>query len=147
MKKSLLLMAALLTGYCAMAQQTTVLLSKYDEVKEALVRSDSKAASAAIAALDAAVKQEAPFEGKVVLVTAVDKLTKAKSLEKQREAFAGVSTGLWTVVNAAAKVEQPVYYQYCPMKKAYWISKEAAIRNPYYGASMLSCGKVEATKK
>ena len=28
------------------------------------------------------------------------------------------------------------------MKKAYWVSQESEIKNPYYGSSMLSCGKV-----
>lgn len=40
-----------------------------------------------------------------------------------------------------------VYYQYCPMKKAYWLSMEKEIKNPYYGSSMLTCGKVIETKK
>jgi len=28
-------------------------------------------------------------------------------------------------------------------KGAYWLSNEAAIRNPYFGDEMLECGKVE----
>ncbi|MAQ74933.1 MAG: hypothetical protein CL613_01215 [Aquimarina sp.] len=32
------------------------------------------------------------------------------------------------------------------MKKAYWLSKEKDIKNPYYGSSMLTCGKVAETK-
>jgi hypothetical protein len=42
---------------------------------------------------------------------------------------------------------QPVYQDYCPMKKAYWLSSEAAIKNPYYGSQMLSCGKINDTIK
>ncbi len=135
---------AFLAGYAAFAQQTKVLLSEYYQVKDALVRGDSKAASSAAAALDGALKKEMPFEGKKELSAAVEKLSGAKGLEKQREAFVVVSAGLWTIVKNADRVEAPVYYQYCPMKKAYWLSKEPAIKNPYYGASMLTCGKVEA---
>jgi hypothetical protein len=50
------------------------------------------------------------------------------------------------LVKPSDKVNQPVYYQYCPMKKAYWLSKEKDIKNPYYGSSMLTCGKVAETK-
>ncbi|RYF87461.1 MAG: DUF3347 domain-containing protein, partial [Chitinophagaceae bacterium] len=40
---------------------------------------------------------------------------------------------------------QPIYLQYCPMKKASWLSSEKQIRNPYYGSSMLTCGEVTET--
>jgi hypothetical protein len=50
-----------------------------------------------------------------------------------------------------SKLETPVYYQFCPMAKggkgANWLSKESAIKNPYYGAQMLTCGKVVETIK
>ncbi len=46
-----------------------------------------------------------------------------------------------------AKYEEPVYYQYCPMKDSNWLSKEETIKNPYYGAQMLSCGKTVETIK
>ncbi|RYF85874.1 MAG: DUF3347 domain-containing protein, partial [Chitinophagaceae bacterium] len=41
--------------------------------------------------------------------------------------------------------DKPVYVQYCPMKKATWLSSEKQIRNPYYGSSMLTCGEVTET--
>jgi hypothetical protein len=37
--------------------------------------------------------------------------------------------------------------QYCPMKKASWLSDSKDIRNPYYGANMLDCGSVKTTIK
>ena len=44
-----------------------------------------------------------------------------------------------------------VYYQFCPMandgKGANWLSKESAIKNPYYGSQMLTCGKTVETIK
>jgi hypothetical protein len=36
--------------------------------------------------------------------------------------------------------------QYCPMKKAYWLSDVSAIKNPYYNDKMMTtCGRVAAT--
>ncbi|MDP4747411.1 MAG: efflux RND transporter periplasmic adaptor subunit, partial [Algoriphagus sp.] len=45
--------------------------------------------------------------------------------------------------------QQVVYKDYCPMafdnKGGYWLSETEDIRNPYFGASMLSCGEVKQT--
>ena len=50
-----------------------------------------------------------------------------------------------------AKYEVPVYFQHCPMyndgKGANWLSKENAVKNPYYGSMMLTCGKTVETIK
>ena len=32
----------------------------------------------------------------------------------------------------------------CPMAKARWIQKGSAIKNPYYGNKMLTCGEIES---
>ena len=46
-------------------------------------------------------------------------------------------------------INQKVYVEFCPMadgdKGAYWASSEKEIRNPYYGASMLTCGEIKST--
>ena len=43
--------------------------------------------------------------------------------------------------------DQKLYIQFCPMANdsngAQWLSKNKAIKNPYYGASMLTCGSVQ----
>lgn len=134
-------------GYSAFAQNTSNLLNKYISVKNALVNSDAKEANTTISTFYEAIKSEENFTQKNDLLKATDKLSKAgNNLEKQRAAFNDVSTVLWKVVKSSDKVNQPVYYQYCPMKKAYWLSKEKEIKNPYYGSSMLTCGKVAETK-
>jgi len=33
------------------------------------------------------------------------------------------------------------------MKKSSWLSNDTSIKNPYYGSSMLTCGKVTGTLK
>lgn len=139
-------MVTMLFGMSAFAQ-TDNLLNHYISVKNALISGDSKAAGTAVSALQEALKSGSDFAQKVALQKAVDTLSKAgNDLEKQRAAFNEVSVILWSQVKSSGKVSQPVYYQYCPMKKAYWLSKEKDIKNPYYGASMLTCGKVVETK-
>ncbi len=70
--------------------------------------------------------------------------------EHQREHFAGLSNNLYQVVKVINPA-YPVYYDHCPMyndgKGANWLSKESGIKNPYYGAQMLTCGKTTETIK
>ena len=147
MKKSILIMVTLLMGNTVFSQNTTKLLNNYINVKNALVSADEKGATKAISTLYESIKAESNFAEKEVLLKATEKMSKANGIEKQRAVFNDVSTTIWKVVKKADKVEQPVYYQYCPMKKAYWLSKEKEIKNPYYGSSMLTCGNVAETKK
>ncbi|MFX8429757.1 hypothetical protein ABTL63_19640, partial [Acinetobacter baumannii] len=77
---------------------------------------DSKEAGTAISALNEAVKSEDNFSQKADLLKAPEKLSTAgDNLEKQRSAFNEVSTLMWKLVKSSDKVNQPVYYQYCPM--------------------------------
>ena len=74
-------------------------------------------------------------------------ISESKDLKGERLHFATLSTSMFTVAKTVKLSAQPVYYAYCPMKKAYWLSSEAAIKNPYYGSAMLTCGKVTETLK
>lgn len=145
MKKIILACMVLCPGFSASAQNTNTLLNHYIAVKNALVSSDAQKATETIGAFYQSVAKEESFAEKDELLKAAEKLNRAGSLEKQRASFKGVSTVMWKVVKGSGQVNQPVYYQYCPMKKAWWLSKEKEIKNPYYGSAMLTCGKVVET--
>lgn len=147
MKKTILLAALMLGGIYGWAQNTDVLLRSYLVVKNAMVNSDGKSATSAVNAFYEVLKNDASFAQKETLLKATEKLKSAPTLDKKRAVFNEVSTTMWQLVKANTKSKQTVYYQYCPMKKAYWLSTEKEIRNPYYGESMLECGKVVETKK
>jgi len=147
MKKLAIASAVILFGFSAFAQNTKSHFDNYINVKTSLVNSDTKAASTAINVFYEAVKSDGNFGLKADLLKETEKLSKASSIEKQRDAFSDVSEVMWKLVKNSDKINQDVYYQYCPMKKAYWLSNEKAIKNPYYGSSMLSCGKVAETKR
>lgn len=70
--------------------------------------------------------------------------------EHQREHFVSLSANMYEVIKLA-KPGYTVYYDHCPMyndgKGANWLSKESAIKNPFYGATMPTCGKVVETIK
>jgi hypothetical protein len=71
----------------------------------------------------------------------------SKDISKQREIFASLSTNMISLAKAAKISDVAIYVDYCPMKKSSWLSDEKAIKNPYYGSSMLTCGSVKETIK
>jgi len=87
-------------------------------------------------------------EGNInALLKDANKIASGKDINQQRETFANFSNNMFIVAKAVKLSAEPVYQQYCPMKKAYWLSNETVIKNPYYGKQMLSCGNVSATIK
>lgn len=165
MKKTflMLLLTAGLSYGQTFARDTEVaaaspLLSNYYEVKNALVATDQKTAaekakelSAAIAALDfKTLKAEEQQPAKVLQAKLADDakaIAAAKDIAAQRTAFATLSVNFYELSKLVKLSDQPVYYAYCPMKKSYWLSNESAIKNPYYGNQMLTCGTVKETIK
>jgi hypothetical protein len=68
-------------------------------------------------------------------------------LPHQRSHFMKLSNNMYALVFNFKANETEAYLQYCPMKKASWLSDKKDIRNPYYGNKMLDCGSVKATLK
>lgn len=135
--------------------------SAYFALKNALVASDgSTAATQAKNLFDAVanVKMEVmnpsqhtawmKFQQK--LSADAGKIKDTQKIKQQREHFASLSKNMYEVMKVV-KPETPVYYDHCPMyndgKGGNWISTEKAIKNPYYGNQMLTCGSVKETLK
>ena len=74
-------------------------------------------------------------------------ISETKEVKHQRDHFNDLSNNIFALVKGLKANTNPVYQQYCPMKKAYWLSDNAAVKNPYYGKAMLTCGKVTETLK
>ncbi|HEY1194279.1 DUF3347 domain-containing protein [Flavobacterium sp.] len=139
------------------ASQLQSVYDAYFNVKDALIKSDSKLTSAKAAALLTAITavkmDKLKSNEHTVWMKVVKKLTAdAKSissttdLKKQRETFKSLSKNTYDLIKVS-NPEQPIYKQYCPMADADWLSKEKAVKNPYYGSSMLTCGNVVETIK
>lgn len=145
-------------------QETSQLKAVFDNyfaLKDALVKTDGNTASASGATLMTAL--EAVEMGKLkmeehtvwmkvekALKTDAQHIKENKETEHQREHFITLSKNMYELIKAA-KPAETVYYQFCPMandgKGANWLSKESAVKNPYYGNQMLTCGKVVETIK
>lgn len=141
----------------AETNQLQAVFDNYFLVKEALVKTDSKTASAKSKdLLDAitAVKTETLHAAEqVVWMKALKNLTsdaktisETQDIKTQREIFKSLSKNTYEVIKTS-KLTETVYYQHCPMQNANWLSKENAVKNPYYGSQMLTCGKTVETIK
>lgn len=132
----------------------------YFELKDALVKSDATiAATKAATLLKAinAIKMETLGSNHMAYMNVekdlklnAEHISESKDIAHQRDHFSSLSTAMYQLIKTA-KANTTVYYEHCPMyndgKGANWLSKESAIKNPYYGSMMLSCGKVQETIK
>ncbi len=144
---------ALSIGQPAFAQNETMqapgLLESYYNLKDALVQSNANLAATSAKDFTAAL---ATTDEKIVSAKDQTKLkkeataiTESNSVADQRKQFETLSEKMVAIAHASKLSTGPVYEQYCPMKKASWLSKEATIKNPYYGSGMLKCGSVKST--
>ncbi len=141
--------------------QLATVFEHYFSLKDALVKTDGNTAAAKAKALQTAIgavqmeklsmdvhsawmKRIAPLKEDAAQIAA------AKDIASQRARFMNLSKNMYELIKVA-KPTEAVYYQFCPManngKGANWLSKENGVKNPYYGAQMLTCGKTVETIK
>ena len=149
-------MAALNVG--ARPADLSPILDDYYTVKNALVAGDAAAAAKAAGEMLAAINgvdmgsltakdHQAFMAWKDKLAFDARHISESKDVNHQREHFVSLSANLFKLAGEVRLSAQPIYEDYCPMRKAYWLSNDTAIRNPYLGSNMLTCGKVTRTIK
>jgi len=141
--------------------QLVVIYDLYFAIKDALVQSNGNLAAEKAAALNSAIssikmeklstnEHEVWMKVKDDLAFNAQHIAETKEVEHQRIHFISLSNGMYDLIKVS-NPEIPVYYQFCPMandgKGANWLSKENTIKNPYYGSTMLTCGKTVETIK
>lgn len=139
------------------SNQLEAVYTNYFLLKDALVKTDASTAAAKatemLVTLEAVQMDKLPMDVHMVwmkvmksLIADTKEIASNADVKKQRAFFKTVSTNMYDLMKVS-KSETPTYYQYCPMVKANWLSKEEAVKNPYYGASMLTCGSTVETIK
>ncbi|MFN3996472.1 DUF3347 domain-containing protein [Algoriphagus sp.] len=72
------------------------------------------------------------------------------NIASQRESFQSLSLVLKEMLKITGS-DRPLYHQYCPMynknQGGMWLSANEEIKNPLFGSSMLTCGRVVETLK
>lgn len=144
------------SGTQAKTSQLKAVFDSYFELKDALVNTDGSAASLKARDLAAAVNtvkmealstEEHAVWMKVMkdIVFDAEHIAETQDASHQRDHFMSLSKNMYELAKVYKQAE-PVYYIFCPManngKGANWLSLQSVIQNPYYGAQMLSCGKV-----
>lgn len=126
-------------------------LQAYYEVKDALVSSNAGVAGTKATALINAIKANEKTNASKVLrdkiIFDAEHIAESKDIEHQRDHFTSLSTDFYALIKTVKLSDEPVYYAYCQMKKSYWLSEVEAIKNPYFGNKMLTCGKVAEVLK
>jgi len=141
--------------------QLQAIFDNYFLVKNALVKSDGNSASTnateLLKTINAVKMESLKADIHVVWMKVLKNLkedtkliSETKDIKVQRDYFDTLSVNMYELIKIS-KPETPIYYQNCPMandgKGANWLSKENAIKNPYYGSMMLTCGKTIETIK
>ncbi|WP_432411314.1 DUF3347 domain-containing protein [Rasiella sp. SM2506] len=131
-----------------------VILKDYFNLKDALVGDDSDKAHSLGATLVASLKDfdasgysaSEQAELKDILADAIEHAEHISESEMshQREHFKILSKDVTDMV-AITGTATKLYEQFCPMYDggSAWLSMNEEVRNPYYGSSMLKCGKVQ----
>jgi len=138
--------------------QLKLVFDSYIQLKDALVREESKEATLIakkllnnLSKVDMAlVKDKEPHSHWMSLEkkikTEAGLILNSTKITAQRTSFKDLSSNLANALEVFG-INEKVYHQYCPMadnnKGAYWLSKEEKVINPYFGDAMLTCGEVK----
>jgi Cu(I)/Ag(I) efflux system membrane fusion protein len=133
----------------ANASAEAKLIDGYLAWQEKLAADDAagaKAASEKLVQLATAVTSEHATKIKL----AASEAAAAKDIAAQRVAFDRASEAAIALVKASGNpMPGPLRLSRCPMafenRGARWLQRAEVIANPYYGASMLTCGAIDAT--
>ncbi len=140
-------------------KELTEVYKEYLGVKDALVKSDAATAKTNASELlneltfdmsALTAEERAEWEKQMqAMKTAAGDIVATGDIEKQREAFASLSSAMEAATHAIGLQGATVYRQHCPMalndQGASWLAGEDEVNNPYFGDKMLHCGAVEDT--
>lgn len=152
MKNQYLIFAFILFSAFSFAQnkknaQISKLYQNYITLKNALAGDSSSKATVSAAEF---LKTASAIDSKTLTSGSLSQLkenskaiSSAKDIKFQREKFEKISDQMIIISKTYKLADKTVYLQYCPMADAAWLSNETKIVNPYYGSSMLNCGKIQ----
>ena len=154
MKTYLLIFSVLSSVFTGFSQNNNwnSVLTQYLTLEDALVEGNFKNAQSAIIKMNEEViaLDEKSFTKNIQvevknLESQLAKASKANSLASIRENFNSISTSMIVLAESKILSKNQLYVFYCPMKKTNWLDDSKAVKNPYYGKAMISCGTLKKT--
>ena len=127
----------------ALMEPVKSILDHYLKIQGELAKDSIKGVDEDAAAISKAVKGDEMKMLSPDVATQADTLAQAKDLKAARAAFKPLSASLVKYL-ADNKAGVGTYHEaWCPMVKASWLQTGTAIKNPYMGKQMLSCGELK----
>ena len=139
-------------------EQLKAVFNAYINLKDALVKEDSKSTSANATTL---LNKLSKVDMKLLsdnkahnhwmslekeIKSSATSISETPNIKAQRDHFKHLSSHLINALQLFG-VNEKVYVEFCPMADnnngAYWLSKEEKVINPYFGEAMLTCGEVK----
>jgi hypothetical protein len=131
--------AALAANTAWAADLPATLVNPYLEVQAALAADRVDGLGPHAQSIAAAATALGPGAEKIA--AGAKKLAEAKDLAAARTAFGDLSVAIADYAQATKSgFGADVKLAYCPMANKPWLQRDKNIRNPYYGAAMLTCG-------
>jgi hypothetical protein len=128
-------------GTARAAELPKALIEPYLKVQTALAADKFEGIAANATAIEAAAIALGKDAEK--LAGSAKKLAGAKDIAAARSAFGDVSEALVAYAEKTkSALGADVHIAFCPMVNKPWLQKDKEIKNPYYGAAMLSCGSL-----
>jgi hypothetical protein len=135
----MILAAAVVANSASAADLPAALVDPYLQVQAALAGDQFGSLGPQAQAI--ATAATALGKGAEKIVAGAKKLGEAKDIAAARTAFGELSVAITEYAQATKSGFGPdVKVAYCPMVDKPWLQKDKDIKNPYYGAAMLTCG-------
>ena len=141
---TLLALLSIITASQAQDEASTPLktvLEQYVKIQAALAADSLQGIPEAATAIASAAKENAGVLPEATASQA-EAVAKATDIKAARAAFKPLSTTLIAAANTPKEKTGHYYEAFCPMANAAWIQTDKKVANPYYGASMLTCGEI-----
>lgn len=131
---------------CCSTSEITAAVGAYVGLGEALAADDPAAATERAAALGTALSGLPAGTAGVGDMVALAGRMAGKDLEGTREEFLDLTPPMLGLARDAKANAGPLKLAvaFCPMKPGRWLQGKDGIKNPYFGAGMLTCGVFEA---
>ena len=127
----------------ALMEPVKSVLDHYLQIQGELAKDSIKGLDEHAGAISKAVKGDDMKMLSPDVAKEAETLAQAKDLKSARMAFKPLSASLVKYL-ADNKAGKGTYHEaYCPMVKASWLQTEKAIKNPYMGKEMLTCGELK----
>lgn len=127
----------------ALSKPVLAVFDSYIKIQVALAQDSMAGLSTNATAIAKSVQADAAKTLSDDVAKQAERLAEANDIGAARDAFKPLSDSLIKYLDANKAHRSHFVRVYCPMAKARWLQTGAAVNNPYFGKSMLRCGKIE----